>query len=788
MAILIKSYFCKSPEEYKCELSDITKELLTEWGVEKLAPTTKLFFDYDQDVTGMDKTFIETERRELKYRMMEHSLHYTNGFVFTESIQPTKISFHVIFKRHAIVRNEFHPELERELFENIVGPERFINIDTSVYGKKKWFRLPYGTLSGKPYSHIPYEQCKTLSDFIVSLDDDTQTKSYEQHPYMINKRYKELVSQYYQASEEDEEDNLSARQDRIIEYLGLLKPERFKNHKEWFQLMCLCRGNTIPEHVFVDLSEKSGYAKFNREQCLKQFNALEAKKTFGFPLLHKWLEEDGIDYKELFPSLSPIVRAIKNLEEKDFGCTDMGVAGILKQFYEGSLYYTKSHGWLYWDNTKWNIGNESMIFYPICKRISSELCLYINVQLDKKKARVGELSLLPKDDPRRGLLIPAQISLEEGKQAFNRYRHLQSVSAMKSILQMSMSLFQDDEILATFDCQPHLFSFTDININLFTQELVPFTKEQRILTTCGYKMPPRNQEYIDKVEVLMKEITDDFVGFLANIAITLYGGNINEAFLVWKGIGRNGKGVTDTLLRQVLGIYMMTLPITELTQESKGKGSANSEIANLRWARCVMSVEPEENQKLQTGRIKQLTGNDPIDARQLYKEAFKYLPKFTLLLQCNAMPRLTKLDDAIENRMLVTEFPFQFVEEPIRDYQRKVDITIKGKLSKDQSYRDGMLWLLLDAFKDSQGKITRTDKHKEQLAEIIEDNSPLCEFLQDYETSVNFLRINELYEAYSINYNTKMKKAEFKKHITNHPKIKCEEDKSNGMKVFLKRK
>jgi phage/plasmid-associated DNA primase len=466
----------------------------------------------------------------------------------------------------------------------------------------------------------------------------------------------------------------------------------------------------------------------------------------------------------------------------------MGVAGILKQFYEGSLYYTKSHGWLYWDNTKWNIGNESMIFYPICKRISSELCLYINVQLDKKKARVGELSLLPKDDPRRGLLIPAQISLEEGKQAFNRYRHLQSVSAMKSILQMSMSLFQDDEILSTFDCQPQLFSFTDISINLFTQEPVTFTKEQRILTTCGYKMPPRNQEYMDKVEILIKEITDDFVGFMANMAILLYGGNINEVFLVWKGIGRNGKGVTDTLVRQVLGIYMMTLPITELTQESKGKGGANSEIANLRWARCVMSVEPEEHQKLQTGRIKQLTGNDPIDARQLFKEAFKYLPKFTLVLQCNAMPRLTKLDDAIENRMIVTEYPFQFVEEPIRDYQRKVDITIKGKLSNDSSYRDGMLWLLLDAFKESQGKIIRTDKHKEQLAEIIEDNSPLCEFLQDYETSVNFIRINELYGFYSINHNTKIKKAEFKKHITNHPKIKCEEDKSNGMKVFLKRK
>lgn len=803
--ILVQSYFhfpgCP-PEEFSYQPSEITREILTKCGVEKLGKVTKLFFDYDRDMDNVDPVIIEEERRSMRYRLMEHSLHYKNGFVFTESTQPDKISFHIIFKRHVIVRATFTPELERELIDTIFGADHFKYIDPLVYSEKLWFRGPYCTVhykskdkekekeKSKPYPHIPHEHCKDLSDFMITVDDDTDTTSYDLHPFMINKRYHELANQYHQASNEDEEDNLSARQERITEYLTLIKPERFVAHKEWFQLMCICRANVIPLHYFLDLSQKSGYTKFNRESCTKQFNALEPRKTFGFPLLHKWLEEDGIDWKKLYPGLSPIVRAIKNLESNDFGCTDMGVAGVIHEFYKGSLYYTKTHGWLYWNDAKWDIGDDSMIFYPICKRITGELFLYIKTQMDKKENAFLDAFNLPKDDVEGRSFIPTlKLAFEQCKDAFKRYRHLQSVASMKSVLQMSMSLFRDDAILDTFDCQPHLFSFTDKSINLLTHEIVPFTKEQRILTTCGYDMPEKIEANMTLVKTIINSITDSYDAFIANMAITMYGGNINEAFLVWKGIGRNGKGVTDTLLRKVLGKYMMTLPINELTQESKGKGGTNSEIANLRFARCVMSVEPEENQKLQTGRIKQLTGNDPIDARQLYKEAFKFLPKFTLLLQCNALPRLTKLDDAIENRMLVTEFPFQFVETVLyEEYQRKVDTSIKGKLSNDNSYRDGMLWIMLDSYKETQGKIIRTEKHKEQLMEIIEDNSPLAEFLEEYELSVNFVRINELFEEYNQKMFTKFKKSEFKKCITNLPRIKCEEDKAHGMKIFLKKK
>jgi len=792
MVVLVRSYFCKKgeePEEKTCYSHEITKEILSEWGVEKLGSITKLFLDYDCNVEGKSPEWIAQEKKAIKNLLIEHATHYAHGFVFTETKQHDKISFHIIFKRIAIDRTTFHPELERELFSKILGEHRFKypDIDATVYHRKLWFRLPYGTvLPDKPYPHMPYYE-NALSEYIVSLPDDTDVKSYELHPYTINKKYKELVEKYKYDAIGDEEDNLTARQERITHYLQLIKPERFINHKEWFQLMCLCKGNSIPHHIFLDLSQKSGYNKFNKDQCIKQFDALTEKKTFGFPLLHKWLEEDGVDWKSLYPSLSPIVRAVKNLEINDFGCTDLGLATVLFNFYKGHMYYTASHGWIHWNGKKWDIGNESSIFYPICQLLSNELKTYIEAQRTIKTKQLEAIQAKPKEEQNQLEIQKIELELIQKNDAYKRYRSIQTVKTIKNVLQMSISLFRNDSIIDQFDTKPYLFSFDDVSVDLRTGEIIPITKEQYILTTCGYSMPTRNQDHYDTVKTLLESIAGDTIhSFLQNIAIFLYGGNMNECFSVWTGRGRNGKGVVDHMLKRVLGKYYQDIPITELTEDSKGQGRTSSEIANCRWARCVMATEPEKGCKLKTGRIKQYTGNDRINARQLYKEAFSFAPNFSLGIQCNEIPQFSKMDDALQKRMLITEFPFQFVEHPERDYQRQRDDTIKTKINETDVYRNGLFYVLLDVFIKTQGKIIRTSQTEEKLDEVIADNSPLEEFLRSYEkTTCDFIRFNDLYTTYTANY-AHIKKSQFKDLIL-ELKIKTEEDKSHGLKIFLKK-
>ena len=159
--------------------STITKDVLQSYPFELLTKTTKLFFDYDEH--SEDKEYIQKTRTEIRNTLLQHCGHFKNAFVFTESIHPKKISFHVIFKKIHIIREHFQPVDEQELFEQLVGKERFKHIDTQVYGKKLWFRVPYGTTPDKLYSHdpiVPQGETLNLSDYMVSVPEGTQTKMY----------------------------------------------------------------------------------------------------------------------------------------------------------------------------------------------------------------------------------------------------------------------------------------------------------------------------------------------------------------------------------------------------------------------------------------------------------------------------------------------------------------------------------------------------------------------------------------------------------------------------------
>ena len=799
MLICVRTYYCEKgtePTEFAFSLDHLTPDILSEYGVEKLSPITKLFFDYDQHFEPEEKKEMEETRTEMRARLQEHSLSYANGFVFTEAIQPEKVSFHVVFNRIAIERESFHPELEHELFASIVGEERFKHIDTEVYGKKKWFRLPYGTLWDKPYAHKP-QNSNRLSDYVVSLPDDVRTKSYDLHPYRINQQFEKLMNQYTYADSHDEEDNLTERQERITTLLGLLKPERFKSHAEWFKLMCLCRGNGVPRSEFIKLSQASGYEKFNEQECIRQFEALVPKRTFGFPLLHTWLDEDGVDWRALYPRLSPIVRAVKNLEAQDFGCTDFGLTTILRQFYKDDLFYVQNFGWIHYNGAMWEHGSDTLIFYPIMRLLSADLCLYIKAKLERISKKILTLKNTPKADMTPDIKMEIQVEsmkFEEAKLQFKNYKHIQSAGCIKSVLQVAQNLFTDNAILETFNAKPHYFTFKNgVSIDLLTGGEVKVTKEQRLLVSCGYDLPKRNEADIVMVSNLIKSIIpeDRYESFIKNMAILLCGTNINECILIWKGIGRNGKGVIARMLEQVLGLYFQALPITELTEESKGKGGTSSELANARFARCLMATEPEGTHTFKTGAVKKLTGGDPIPVRQLYQQATEFIPQFTLCLQLNDDPVFSKLDDALIKRLHIELFPHQFVVEPDPNlaYQRPLDDTLKLKIVNNESYRNGLLWLLIDTFKESKGRLERTTHSKEAADDWMDETNPLNNFLTNYEPSTAFIRIKELREDFNACYpKEKLSKASFKHNLMLLRRIKTEEDESNGMKVYLRKK
>jgi phage/plasmid-associated DNA primase len=206
---------------------------------------------------------------------------------------------------------------------------------------------------------------------------------------------------------------------------------------------------------------------------------------------------------------------------------------------------------------------------------------------------------------------------------------------------------------------------------------------------------------------------------------------------IWTGSAGNGKGTLDTALQTVLGKYYASVDMSQLTAYDKEKDRANSQLASTQFARCVMATEPETSygsDTLKSSTIKKWTGNDKIRARFLRGQSFEFIPKFTLYIQTNDTPNLSKRDNGTDRRINVMKFPFVFdaerevSEDDHAQGHRVKDITMKSKLETDERYRYGLLHLMVNQWLETNGKYYVSQKVKEATKEYMNKNNELNEW------------------------------------------------------------
>jgi len=167
------------------------------------------------------------------------------------------------------------------------------------------------------------------------------------------------------------------------------------------------------------------------------------------------------------------------------------------------------------------------------------------------------------------------------------------------------------------------------------------------------------------------------------ISKCLSGDNRDEEFNIWTGSGGNGKSKLVELIQLSLGEYACNLPVALLTQKRKASGAAAPEMARTRGKRFVFMQEPDVNETLNVGEMKEITGNDKIQARGLYKEPFEFTPQFKLLLMCNQLPNIPSNDDGTWRRLRAVPFISSFVKEEdvdIKFNRYPIDKQLKKKL------------------------------------------------------------------------------------------------------------
>jgi P4 family phage/plasmid primase-like protien len=775
---------------------------------------TRFYADFDikDPMTSAEFTALRVQANQVFKELCQPS----SGYVYTDGSYDNdhgrKLSFHVINKNIMIHKPSFSWDCDygklmlEELTDGFlrettvdgktIYPRAIFkrSADNDVYGNKDCFRLPLATYedrqtpkNNKPFPHVPKVNTGDISDYFITVCSGAR------HPLM-DKRIREYTAEedkkksvqqdremkVAQNPEYEEKKATDEEKKKIEAMLELVKKERFCGREEWRRLLSLLRGNGLSLDLFQKVSKESGYAYYNADDCAREWYNFKSKEICRFPTLQTWLEEDGVDWKSMFCRKKQGMVQDLLKAWREFGTlTDMSIAEIFFKHYSDSLYYTDA-GWLhYTEKNGWEMGNPDSIVYPLMKFIGGGLSTYV-------------ASLKPEEDEDEKKFDKKKAAL------MKECVGLCSYSKCAKVIKTCQGLFKNNDVLAEFDQLPHWFCFSDFKaIDMKTGDVVDVKKEHKILTTCGYPLPERDEKEVERAKEFVLTIVEEkvFDSYMSMLACSFYGDpNLNQKVFIHTGSGGNGKSLMTILLQETLGNYAGILPIEQLTKDARSKDDANSSLAAMRGKRYAQLVEPEDDRDttLKVAKVKELTGESKIKVRSLFKESIDMFISFTLNIFCNEKPKLSKFDGGIERRLGVFPYEFRFVDEPDTEdpYQKLKDPELGGTIKRDKSFQHGFLYLCLDHWRKNNGIFISNDSVKEANKVYMRENNKVVSWLeQNYKPSngKDFVRVKEVFANYSSEpSNEKITMTSFTTFISSLG-YKTVEDKSNGRKVYLQK-
>ncbi len=204
---------------------------------------------------------------------------------------------------------------------------------------------------------------------------------------------------------------------------------------------------------------------------------------------------------------------------------------------------------------------------------------------------------------------------------------------------------------------------------------------------------------------------------------------------IWTGVGSNGKSTVIDLLKNMLGDYFGVLPITILTKKRGSSSAASPELADKYGKRLLVIQEPEHNDVIYVGQMKELSGCDQITTRPLYGDPFEYVPQFALILTCNHLPTIPSNDNGTWRRLRSTPHESVFVDTKTDKPNHFLkDEELKEKL---HLWAQGLLWLVFTKYypiyKNGYGgksyKIMEPDKVKEHTKQYKLNSDLYADFI-----------------------------------------------------------
>ena len=247
----------------------------------------------------------------------------------------------------------------------------------------------------------------------------------------------------------------------------------------------------------------------------------------------------------------------------------------------------------------------------------------------------------------------------------NKSRVASALASAKTVAAVYNLSRSDRRLAATagqWDTDPWSLNTPDGVVDLRTGDLRPHQSADHMTKIATVTPDPTYP--IPMWLAFLRRVTkkdDDLVGFLQRMAgYALTGSTKEHALFFLHGVGANGKSTLLNAIIGILGDYHTTAAIETFTASQNEHHP--TDLAGLRGARLVTSVETEEGRRWAESKIKALTGGDKIAARFMRQDFFEFTPTFKLVIAGNHKPGLRSVDEAIRRRFHLV--PFDVVIPP----------------------------------------------------------------------------------------------------------------------------
>jgi P4 family phage/plasmid primase-like protien len=453
----------------------------------------------------------------------------------------------------------------------------------------------------------------------------------------------------------------------IHDFTLLLNEAYYEPFKSWMEVGWALH-NTSNDMFWTWVKFSSKGSKFDWDSIPtmhKQWNDMK-DEGFTFRSIHFWAKGvNPTEYKKIYDN------SIEQLVYKTLpgGGNDTDIAILAKNLFMGEFACVSmvEKKWYQFLGHKWK---ESDAGIGLRIKLSQEVeALYQQAaQNEKDKSTDEEYTA----GEREGFLQNAS--------AFNRITiKLKTHCQKKSIMGECQEQFYNEEMLSKMDENKYLLGFKngvyDFKQKCFRRGL----PEDYVSFSTNTNYIPYDKN--DKEQLKIKDEIDDFMEKVFpnpqlrqymwdHAASTLIGDNINQKFIIYTGVGGNGKSIWVDIINLALGDYADKINIALLTQKRKSIGGPSPEIAKLKGRRFVSMDEPSAGDELNEGIMKQMTGGDEMEGRNMYaKKMCKFTPQFELTCCTNHLFAIKSTDKGTWRRIRQVPFDSEFLD--IEDYNIK---------------------------------------------------------------------------------------------------------------------